>query len=220
MLADGYLFVHAQNVRYLYGRVGGREVSEWLVGQVFHGVEFKRSDAGRVKFFTRFWVQNIPLFILFSNFRYKVKTCHTRDVSCVKSLSSVLFATGSFDFTVKLWNVSQLTCVATLRGHFGGVNSLVLTLSQHLATSSDDKTIRIWNTSSGQCVRVLKGHGNSVRCLRVNAFTGELFSVSADQQNYGDHSVKVWDTDSGKCLRTLHTTYYIHTIEICSDILN
>ena len=107
-----------------------------------------------------------------------------------------------------------------MRGHFGGVNNLEMTLaSNHLVSCSEDKTIRIWNLSSNQCIRVLKGHANSVRCIRFNTYTGELLSVSADQQNYGDHNVKVWDLDTGKCLKTIQTTYYIHTIELCAGIL-
>ena len=185
------------------------------------------SDMSSYRLISGSWNKSILVWDLDKKDFKKIDTCHTRDVSCLKYLYCERFASGSYDNTIKIWSITSLQCEATLRGHSGGVNSLDLTPNRdQLVSCSDDKTIRVWSVSfhdatngvKYECIRVLKGHHNSVRCIKLNLFTGHLFSVAADQQNFGDHSVKVWDMDTGKCLRTIQTTYYIHTLELCSDI--
>ena len=183
----------------------------------------------RTRLISGSWNKSILVWDLENKDYTKVDTCHTRDISCLKTLKNgARFASGSFDNTIKIWKVSTLECVATLRGHCGDVNYLevnttstgysLLSSHEQLISCSDDKTIRVWNlfpNHSYQCLRVLRGHLNAVRLIKLNAYTGELYSVSADQENYCDHKVKVWDLDTGKCLRVIQTSYYIHTLELC-----
>jgi WD40 repeat protein len=59
-----------------------------------------------------------------------------------------LLASGSTDWTIKLWEVATGQEVRTLEGHTWGVNSVAFSLDgKLLASGSDDGTIKLWNIS-------------------------------------------------------------------------
>ena len=57
-----------------------------------------------------------------------------------------LLVSGSFDGTVKVWDLERNESVKTLIGHFSSVSALVSLNEGYLASASFDITIRIWNT--------------------------------------------------------------------------
>ena len=63
--------------------------------------------------------------------------------------SGTILASGSWDQTIKLWNVEDQTEIATLKGHTYSVNSIAFNYNGKLLVSvSWDKTIRLWNVLS------------------------------------------------------------------------
>jgi len=99
-------------------------------------------------------------------------------------------ASGSWDRSVRLWDVATRACVATLGGHTGDVNGLAVLGDGRLASGSDDKTVRLWDVSTRGCVGVLCGHTDAVRVLAALS-DGRLASGS------DDGTVRVWDTRIG-----------------------
>ncbi|XP_075217570.1 DDB1- and CUL4-associated factor 13 [Lycorma delicatula] len=74
---------------------------------------------------------------------------HKDGVSCIvkhpKSLS--VLASGSYDGEVRLWDLSQRSCMRSLQAHEGYVRGLVFTPDgSKLLTIGDDKTIKMWDT--------------------------------------------------------------------------
>jgi WD40 repeat protein len=52
----------------------------------------------------------------------------------------------------KLWDIQNLTCVDTLRGHRDSVNSIAFqNFSNFLVTGSADSTLMLWDTRTGLC---------------------------------------------------------------------
>ena len=76
-------------------------------------------------------------------------------------------ASGSFDNTIKIWNLDSSKCVKTLVGHKSSVVSLQLLANNKLASGSFDNTIKIWNLDNGECVKTLVGHTKMVNSLQL-----------------------------------------------------
>jgi WD40 repeat protein len=73
---------------------------------------------------------------------------HTQMVQALAcSPDSRRLATGSLDFTIKLWDTNTGEEVFTLRGHTAGVLRLVFSPNgRRLASGSIDRTVRVWDT--------------------------------------------------------------------------
>ncbi|KAH9952174.1 cell division control protein 4 [Amylocystis lapponica] len=103
---------------------------------------------------------------------------------------------GSYDFTVRIWDIITGTCKWTLVGHTQKVYSVVLDINRNLACSgSMDGTVRVWNLHTGQCQHTLIGHTSLVGLLGLSP--SYLVSAAADS------TLRVWDPDTGEHHHTL-----------------
>ena len=58
--------------------------------------------------------------------------------------SGAILASGSYDSTIKLWNVEKLTEIATLSNHIEAVYTIAFSSNgEILASGSEDKTIKL-----------------------------------------------------------------------------
>eukprot|EP00966_Prymnesium_polylepis_P293756 6783931-Prymnesium_polylepis.1 len=119
-------------------------------------------------------------------------------------------ASASQDRTVRLWRLSDASCLRVLCGHEDDVSDCCPLGSTQLVSVSHDKTVRVWNAETGICDRILKGHKHDVLVLctlqrtddAVDALTRDSFSsdrtagaqpliVSAS----ADKTIRVWEMD-------------------------
>jgi small GTP-binding protein len=113
---------------------------------------------------------------------------------------SAILASGSWDTTVRLWDVQSGKLVRTLEGHREAVTSMAFDpTSVVLASGSDDGAIKLWESDRGTLFRTLEAHQGEIR-IRSLAFDpeGSILASGSD-----DGAVKLWDTSSGLLLRTL-----------------
>ena len=65
-------------------------------------------------------------------------------------------ASGSWDFTIKLWDTSSGKLIRTLEGHTDSIhmNLELINNGQLLISggSNTDKTIKTWNWQTGECL--------------------------------------------------------------------
>lgn len=123
-----------------------------------------------------------------SNWRHgrcstKVFKGHTNGVMCLQVEGNIL-ATGSYDCTIKIWDIELGKEMKMLTGHSCGVRCLQFDDSK-LISGSLDKTIKIWNWRTGECVRTLSGHAAGIISLH---FAGSLL-VSGSI----DHTLRLWN---------------------------
>ena len=77
---------------------------------------------------------------------------------CNFNPQSSLIVSGSFDESVKVWDVKSGTCTKTLPAHSDPVSAVAFNRDGTLiASSSYDGLVRIWDTANGQCVKTLVG---------------------------------------------------------------
>ncbi len=111
------------------------------------------------------------------------------------------FASGSYDRTLKLWNVRDNQSFGTLSNHLGsvsGINAIAVHPSGNtFATACIDKSVKLWNFRSGQPVRNLEGHTGQVYSVAYSPDGKTLISASADK------TIKIWNWRKGEMLQTL-----------------
>jgi WD40 repeat protein len=118
------------------------------------------------------------------------------------SVNSVAFspdgktiATGSWDNTVKLWNLEGKE-IKTLKGHSASVFSVAFSPDgKTIATGSGENTVKLWNLE-GKEIKTLKGHSASVRSV---AFSPDGKTIATGSW---DNTVKLWNLE-GKEIKTL-----------------
>jgi WD40 repeat protein len=65
-----------------------------------------------------------------------------------------LIASGSWDKTIKLWDVKTGEEIRTLKGHSELCHSVAFSPDGRLiASGSDDKTIKLWDVKTGEEIR-------------------------------------------------------------------
>jgi len=128
-----------------------------------------------------------------------VQTGHTNFVTSVAfSPDRHTLASGSWDNTVKLWDVATQRELRTLAGHTEWVKSVVFSPDgRMLASGSDDHSVKLWEVATGHELRTLAGHTSNVNSVVFSPDGRTLASGSSD------NTVKLWDVATGRELRIL-----------------
>lgn len=129
----------------------------------------------------------------------EVLDAHPAEVSAaVFTPDSRIFATASYDGTVKLWDGQTGKPLRTLAGHQNLVLSLAVSPDGNtLASGANDNTIRFWDVPAAAPSASWTGHTAAINDLAVRP--DGLFAVSVGD----DKVVRVWDRKTGKLLQSL-----------------
>ncbi len=104
---------------------------------------------------------------------------------------------GSYDKTIRLWNLSNGVIQNTLTAHTQRVNCVAISPEgQMLASGGYEKTIKLWSLETGELQQTLTGRPDRVRYL-IFSPNGQMLVSS------GDWEIKVWAVRTGKLLRIL-----------------
>eukprot|EP00873_Tetraselmis_striata_P005838 jgi/Tetstr1/426102/TSEL_016432.t1 len=122
-------------------------------------------------------------------------TAHEKTVySLAISPDSTLMATGSRDFTIKLWHTHSTECAHTLVGHKNFVFAVVLHPKVGMcASASHDGTLRLWNTETGAEAQVLQpGNGSiSDAIFHTEEISAVAFHPSGTMMASGSYDKRV-----------------------------
>jgi len=92
-------------------------------------------------------------------------------------------ATGSFDHTVRIWDLRKKRLFYTLPAHSNLISQVKFqpNHSHFLVTSSYDTTCKVWNTYDWKLVKTLAGHQNKVMSVDASADGKYFVSTSYDR---------------------------------------
>lgn len=113
----------------------------------------------------------------------KILRGHTNGVMCLQFDDNIL-ATGSYDSTIKIWNIDSGECIQTLRGHTSGIRAIQFD-NNKLISGSLDQTLKVWNWRTGECMSTYRGHTAGVIGLN---FEGNILASGSV-----DHTIKIWN---------------------------
>lgn len=108
------------------------------------------------------------------------------------SASGKLMVSGSYDNTVRVWDIVAGTCRHIMRGHEEKVYSVAIDAKRNrCASGSLDTHVRLWDIEHGTCLFVLKGHTSLVGLLGLSHH--HVISAAADS------TLRVWNPETGVC---------------------
>lgn len=124
-------------------------------------------------------------------------------ITCCSDPTGTLFATGSADGIVKVWDAEKGHCTHVFKGHGGVISALVFNIVKgaggkaRLISGADDCKIRVWDLRTRECLHVLDGHVSVIRGLDVTPDGRTLVSGGRDKV------VNIWDLERGVLRKTL-----------------
>ena len=105
-------------------------------------------------------------------------------------------ASGSFDKTIKLWDVTSGECLQTLKGHSRPVTSVSFSPDgTKVASGSWDKTVKIWDVEGGRCRLTLKGHEDWINALSFSPDGTKLVSCGHGSDRNRTGMIIIWGID-------------------------
>ncbi|KAI0396955.1 quinon protein alcohol dehydrogenase-like superfamily [Xylariaceae sp. FL0594] len=107
---------------------------------------------------------------------------HTNGVICLQFDDNML-ATGSYDATIKIWDIEKGEVIRTLQGHTSGIRALQFD-DRMLVSGSLDGTVKIWNWRTGTCINTLE-HQDGVLTVHME---GDLLASGSK-----DRSIKIFN---------------------------
>jgi len=141
---------------------------------------------------------------------------HSHFVEDVVISSDGQFAlSGSWDHTLRLWDLNAATTARRFVGHTKDVLSVAFSAdNRQIVSGSRDKTIKLWNTL-GECKYTIEdAHSEWVSCVRFSPTITDPLIVSCGW----DKLVKVWSLTNCKLKTTLvgHSAY-LNTVMVSPD---
>jgi tricorn protease-like protein len=108
-----------------------------------------------------------------------------------------LITAGSYDYKLKVWDVTSSKIVFMLTGH--QKNTLAVAFSpdeKYIVSGSLDKTVKVWNAKSGELMHSLEKHSDNIYDIEFHP-SGKFFASASR-----DLTIRLWDFETGEVVKT------------------
>ncbi|KIX96531.1 uncharacterized protein Z520_07797 [Fonsecaea multimorphosa CBS 102226] len=136
----------------------------------------------------------------------KILKGHTNGVMALQFCDNIL-ATGSYDATIKIWDLDTGKELRTLSGHTMGIRCLQFD-DNKLISGSLDKTLKVWNWRTGECISTYNGHTEGVIALHFDS--NILVSGSVD------NTARVWNFQDRSVFTLRGHTDWVNSVKVDS----
>jgi WD40 repeat protein len=142
--------------------------------------------------------QHLPRKALMGGWEELTFSGHTDRVTSICLTEDKYYAiSGSWDDSIRVWDILSGKCIRVIKGHASWVTSICLHPNgKTLISASRDSFLKSWEIQSGKCLATFKGHKDIVYCLYLTS--DGRYAISG-----GSDGAKLWDVASGKCLQSI-----------------
>lgn len=146
---------------------------------------------------------------------YLHKTIYNRRSSIVRTAfapDGKSFVTGSYDGTVRVWDVQTCESIlGPLKGHKGFVSAVAISPDgRYIVSGSWDNTVRIWNAQTGAELLKFTERKDYISAVVFCSDSSRVISTEA----FG--SILMWDVSSGDIIRSFAKPVHYVTHLDCS----
>ncbi len=104
---------------------------------------------------------------------------------------------GSYDYTIKVWDVATQELELTLEGHEKSTLPVAFSPDEkYIVSGSLDRTVRVWNAKTGELMKTLEIHTDNIYDVEFHP-SGRYFASASR-----DKTIRLWDFTTGKVLMT------------------
>jgi len=133
---------------------------------------------------------------------------HTGPVLDLDWKNDTIFATGSTDKKVCVFELGKAEPIREFSSHRGDVNAVRWDSEGHfLASCGADCAVKVWNVLTGACLHDFREHTREVVCIALSPSSSSSSSHSHSRPLLAsgsmDTTVKIWDIAHGKCSLTI-----------------
>ncbi|KAH9459962.1 hypothetical protein MJO29_003917 [Puccinia striiformis f. sp. tritici] len=146
-----------------------------------------------------------------------ILTGHTDSITCLQfeenfeSPSFPILMTGSWDRTIRIWNVTKAETIQILNGHTRGIKCLQFDTNK-LISGGMDNVLKLWNWRTGECIRTINGHNAPVTCLN---FDDQLLASGS-----ADSTIRIWDFNTGAGYVLRGHQEWVNTVKLDTKYFN
>ena len=163
-------------------------------GYDYNGINFSNMDLTNISLYS--FLDNHPGLPrnsgMFNNTKLSEYTFlpigHTQAVDCVETtIEGDTIISGSFDKTIRVWNLETGNCKYILKGHIGSIRAVAVSHNGKIISGSDDKTLRLYDLETGSFIKEFSGHMGVVKSVAISH--DGLWAISGSF----DRTVRIWE---------------------------
>lgn len=140
-------------------------------------------------------------------------TGHTRRVNAVAvTPDGKWVVSGSWDRTIKVWNLATGEQENLLTGHTNGINAVAITPNgEMLISGSIDKTLKVWNLKTGKQLFSFTDDNESVTSVAVTPNGRRVIFGSLDE------TIKIWNLETKELVKLYGHTGWVTSVAVTPD---
>ncbi|QDS69449.1 hypothetical protein FKW77_005593 [Venturia effusa] len=140
----------------------------------------------------------------YKRYTEKILEGHENGVTCLQFRDNIL-ASGSYDSTIKMWDLDTGEVIRTLAGHALGVRCLQFEESQ-LVSGSLDGSVKIWDWRTGELQKTLLGPRKGVVSVH---FAGQYLCAGSM-----DNNIYVWNHTTKRNFKLRGHSDFVNSVRV------